>query len=517
MNAKCQFFAERKWIAVLTAPLLVVFQQVAQAPAATQGLSPAKPNIVVILADDLGYGDVKVNNPDSRIPTPNLDSLAQEAMNFTDAHSPSAVCTPTRYGLLTGRYCWRSRMKQGVLGGYSPPLIEQERVTIADKLQANGYHTAVIGKWHLGMAMPRVQDKVPEKDEWEGDGNVDFRGVIQDGPTTCGFDYFFGVSASLDMPPYVWIENNRFVSPPSKQYPGSRFPMFVRRGPQAGDFSFEDALDKLAEKAATYISTRADSGQPFFLYLPLTGPHKPVAPHPRFVGSTPLGPYGDFVANVDAVIGKVLRTIEDQGMRENTLIILTSDNGSFMRQTLEAEAPDHVDDETIQSYRPNRHRANGPLRGGKTDIYEGGHRVPFLVRWPPRVPSGSSCDEAICHTDLFATFAELIGAPLQEDEAEDSYSFLSLAVGGERLVPRPPIVHHSGGAMFAIRDGTWKLVAGNGSGGRLHPRGKAFARPYQLFDLTNDLSERNDVSTQESAVVNQLERRLSDLMENSSR
>ena len=513
MLANNQSFFDTKWQATLVVAHLVMLIDFAHAADNIAQTNSYQPNIVIILADDLGYGDVKAFNPNSRIPTPHLDSLARDGMAFTDAHSPSAVCTPTRYGLLTGRYCWRSRMKQGVLGGYSPPLIEHERETMADKLQANGYHTAVIGKWHLGMMMPRHRGQVPEKDDWEGNGNVDYAGSIQDGPTSFGFDYFFGVSASLDMPPYVWIENDRFASLPTKEHPGSAFPMFVRRGPQAEDFSFDEALDRLADEAASYISSRTDNGQPFFLYLPLTGPHKPVAPHPRLVGATPLGPYGDFVANVDDAVGKVLAAIEDQGIREQTLVVFTSDNGSFMRQADDAHAADHVEDRTIQAYRADRHRANGPLRGGKTDIYEGGHRVPFLVRWPTRVPAGASCEEAICHTDLFATIAEVIGVHLEDSEAEDSFSFLSLAMGSSRISKRPPIIHHSGGAMFAIRDGDWKLVAGNGSGGRLLPRGKAFSRPYQLFDLTSDLGEDNNLATQQPHVVRLLEQKLLKIIE----
>lgn len=506
-----QHFATTTRMATLLTMLITALLAFTAAQRGAHAFAPAKPNIVIILADDMGYGDVQAINPNSGIPTPHLDKLAAAGMTFTDAHSPSAVCTPTRYGLITGRYCWRSRMKQGVLGGYSPALIDADRTTIAGKLQAHGYHTAVVGKWHLGMNMARNGGKVPAEDRWEGDGNVDYSKPIEDGPTTRGFDYYFGVSASFDMPPYVWIENDRFVTPPTQVHPGSGFPEYSRRGPHSEDLKFNEALDKLAERATTYIAKRSQEPQPFFLYMPLTGPHKPVVPHPRFIGTTKLGPYGDFVANVDDTVGQVLQAIEDQGIADNTLVIFTSDNGSFMYRIDDLQATDHVDDATIQSYRSDRHTANGTLRGGKADIYEGGHRVPFFVRWPKQVASGSTCDETICHTDLFATVAEVAGASLKENEAEDSFSFLSLATGGSRTTPRAPVIHHSGGAMFAIRSGKWKLVAGNGSGGRAKPRGKAFARPYQLFDLSSDLAEKRNVVHEHQEIAEQLESRLDDI------
>ncbi len=467
-----------------------------------------KPNIVIILADDMGYGDVRTNNAKSNIPTPNIDRLSTEGMTFTDAHSPSAVCTPTRYGLLTGRYCWRTRLKRGVLGGYSPPLIDGDRSTIASMLKAKGYHTAAVGKWHLGMAMPRFEGEIPEKDNRAGGGNVDFTKPIQDGPTTRGFDYYFGVSASLDMAPYVWIENDRFVTPPTSVNPGSRFPQFYREGPQSEDFIFDEVLDKLAEKATAFIADQAQKNQPFFLYMPLTGPHKPVVPHSRFVGTTTLGPYGDFVANVDDTVGQVLQAIDQQGIADNTLVIFTSDNGSYMRRTDDSQAQDHVDNETEQSFRSDRHTANGPFRGTKADIWEAGHRVPFFVRWPKQVKSGSKCDDTICLTDLYATCSEVVGSSLKKNEAEDSFSLLSLTAGKRPATPRAPVIHHSSGGMFAIRDGKWKLVAGNGSGGREKPKGKPFGRPYWLTDLSTDFAEQHNVVEAHRKVAKQLESQL---------
>jgi len=484
---------------------LVVFSFACPVP--TQAAD--QPNIIVILADDMGYGDVHALNAKSTIPTPHLDQLAAESMTFTDAHSPSAVCTPTRYGLLTGRYCWRSSLKNGVLGGYSPPLIAADRPTIATMLRSQGYYTAAVGKWHLGMNMARHPDNPrSEKEPWHGDGNVDFAKPITDGPTTRGFDYYFGVSASLDMAPFVWIENNRFVTQPTFEHPGSKFPAFARQGPQSTDLKFDEVLDRLAEKSSSLIAQQAKTDKPFFLYLPLTGPHKPVAPHQRFVGKTKLGPYGDFIVNVDDTVGQVLAAVEKAGIAENTLICFTSDNGSFMHRRDEANAKDHIDDKTIQAYRADSHTANGIYRGTKADVWEAGHRVPFFVRWPDKVHPGTHCEDTICHADLYATAAALAGATLASNQAEDSFSILPLLLGKQPAASRAPVINHSAAGMFAIRDGNWKLVAGNGSGGRQSPKGKPFARPYQLFDLTTDPGETTNVISQHQDIATQLETKL---------
>ncbi len=275
----------------------------------TVQLTIASPNIIFILADDMGYGDVQALNLKSKIPTPHLNRLAKEGMTFTDAHSPSGVCTPTRYGVITGRYCWRSSLKRGVLGGYSAPLIEKDRPTVGSIMQLAGYHTAVIGKWHLGMNMTRRAGGKPAKDSWDGDGNVDFTKPIADSPITRGFKEYFGVSASLDMAPYVWIEDDRFVPAKLVQQPGIKFPGFVRAGPRAEDLKFEEGLDVLGARTAAFLKRMAKGDKPFFLYMPLTGPHKPVTPHPRFVGKTGLGLYGDFVMNVDDTVGQVLKAL----------------------------------------------------------------------------------------------------------------------------------------------------------------------------------------------------------------
>lgn len=459
------------------------------------------PNIVVILADDMGYGDVQQLNPASKIPTPNLNRLASDGMTFLDAHSPSAVCTPTRYSLLTGRYCWRSRLKKGVLGGYSDPLLEPGRSTLASMLKKSGYQTAAIGKWHLGMGLPMQEGG--DKSKWDGDPGVDFSAKISDAPIHHGFDYYFGVSASLDMAPYVYIRNDQFTQLPTLQQKAIPFPHFVRAGPRAEDFVIEDVLDRLTEEAVAFVKRAAAEESPYFLYLPLTGPHKPTQPQKRFQGKTELSDYGDFVHQVDWTVGQVVDAIDASGESDNTLIVFSSDNGSYMYRYDDLKTQDHVDDASIQGFRAENHRANGKLRGTKADVWEAGHRVPTFVRWPGEVERGSTCTATVCLVDLYATFAEIVGQTLFADEAEDSVSLVPI-VAGERQTRSKPVIHHSVSGMFAIRDGRWKLVAGTGSGGRQSPKGKPFETPYQLYDLGADVEEAQDCAIDHPAVVERL-------------
>ena len=358
-----------------------------------------RPNIILILADDMGYGDVQVLNKASKIPTPNLNRLAADGMTFTDAHSPSAVCTPTRYATLTGRYCWRTHLKRGVLGGYSEPLLEPGRPTIASMLKSQGYQTGAVGKWHLGMKLPLLAKDADTK-RWDGDPGIDFGEVISDSPIHHGFDSYFGVSASLDMAPYVYIRNDHFTMLPTIQQPAVKFPHFVRKGPRSKDFVIEEVLDRLTEEAVGFINRSAAAGEPYFLYMPLTGPHKPTQPHQRFRGKTSLSEYGDFVHQVDWTVGEVLKAVDQSGEADDTLVLFTSDNGSYMYRYDDPEKRDHVDDQTIQGYRPEHHTANGVLRGTKADIWEAGHRVPYFVRWPKKIGKGSVCNLTTTHTDI---------------------------------------------------------------------------------------------------------------------
>lgn len=463
-----------------------------------------RPNIVFIMADDMGYGDIQALNPDSKIATPNLDRLAREGMTFTDAHSPSAVCTPTRYGVLTGRYCWRSSLTRGVLNGYGEPLIEPGRDTVASALRREGYTTAVIGKWHLGLGFQKTGG------EWDWSKKLDYS------PVDVGFDYSYVIPASLDFPPYVYVEGHEITGEPDRVQPARSFPAFLRKGELGSDFSIVDSLDQLAAKCSIYIEENAKKDQPFFLYFPLTAPHKPALPHPRYVGKSGLGPYGDFVLQVDETVGKVLDTIDETGIADNTLVVYTSDNGSYMYRYQDANKPDHVADDSVQGYYEGNHTANGVLRGTKADIWEAGHRVPFLVRWPAQVKAGSSTGKTITHTDFFATAVSIAGGeiPDPKEAAQDSFDFSPLLYGQEKGWKRAPVIHHSSGAMFAIRDGDWKLILGNGSGGREKPSGKRFDRPWQLYNLKDDLSERTDVYRENPEIAQTLELKALEIMSN---
>jgi arylsulfatase A-like enzyme len=465
---------------------------------------PARPpNVVFVLADDLGYGDVKCLNPEGKIATPNLDRIAAEGMRFTDAHSSSSVCSPTRYGILTGRYNWRSRLQSGVLGGLSPRLIEPGRLTVAALLKRHGYHTACVGKWHLGMDWVRKPGKDVAELSIESPGqvwNVEYGQPTRNGPTSVGFDYYFGISASLDMVPYAFIENDRVTKLPTED---RAFPMMLgrtggstRKGPAAPGFDAADVLPELTRKAVAYIADRAEDakrGKPFFLYLPLASPHTPVLPTARWQGKSGLNPYADFVMQTDAAVGEVLGELQRHGLAENTLLIVTSDNGCSPQARYEELVP--------KGHNPSYH-----FRGHKADIYEGGHRVPFLVRWPARVKGGAASDQVVCLTDLMATCADVLGVKLSDDAGEDSISFLPALLGKEG--GRRALVSHSINGSFAVREGKWKLILCPGSGGWSAPRpGRDDASKLplvQLYDLGNDVGERQNVQDKHPEVVPRL-------------
>ena len=418
-------------------------------------------------------------------------------MRFTDAHSAAAVCTPTRYGILTGRYAWRSRLRQGVLGGYSPPLIEPGRLTVASFLRRRGYRTAGIGKWHLGLGWATAQ---PVAFGDAVDPRVDLTAVRYDrpfsgGPTTSGFDRFFGISASLDMPPYIFLRDDRCVGVPTTEK------TYIRKGPAHKDFEAADVLPALAREAVTCLGDRMSDaeGRPSFLYLALTAPHTPIVPTDGFRGRTRLGPYGDFVAQVDAVVGEVLQALDRIGLGDNTLVIVTSDNGCSPSADFPALA--RLD-----------HNPSGPFRGYKADIFEGGHRIPFIARWHGRVRAGSTCDDTICLTDLMATMAAIVGDTLPGDGGEDSVSILPDLLGTAAGPVREATVHHSVNGSFAIRQGSWKLILCPDSGGWSPPRpGSAEAKglpPVQLYDLTRDPGERRNVQADHPEIVDRLTRLL---------
>jgi arylsulfatase A-like enzyme len=434
----------------------------------------AAPNIVYILCDDLGYGDPQCLNPKrGKIATPHMDRLAAEGMTFTDCHSGSSVCTPTRYGILTGRYSWRTSLQNFVLLGDGPPLIAPQRATVAGLLKQHGYATAAIGKWHLGLQFA---------------DNRTFAEPISDGPRQHGFDYYFGISASLDMPPYAFIENERFTEPLTTEK------QWVRSGPAAASFEAVDVLPTLTRKTEEYIAAQGAKKQPFFLYLPLASPHTPIVPSPEWQGKSGIGDYGDFVMQTDATVGRVLAALDKAGIGDDTIVVLTSDNGCSPAAG-------------IPKLQEQGHYPNGDLRGHKADIWDGGHRIPFLVRWPARVKAGGRYDSTICLTDLMATCAELVGEKLPDDAGEDSVSFLP-ALLGKSAPPRPAVVHHSVSGVFAIREGRWKLEFCRSSGGWSVPREPEAAKkglPYlQLYDMTADLAEQNNVASAEPEVVERL-------------
>ena len=466
---------------------------------AAQDSAPPTPNVVIILADDLGWGDVQAMNPNSSIPTPNINSIAASGMRFTDAHSPSSVCSPTRYGLLTGRYAWRTRLTKGVLYGYDEPLIEPDRPTLGTLLQARGYRTAAIGKWHLGMAMPRLPEG--EFEASAGNPGIDFGGVISDSPVDHGFDEFFGLSGSQSSPPYVYIRDDRFTAIPVRvQHSVTRPYESIKAGPLADDFVHEEVQNRLVEEAVAFVDRASQAEQPFFLYLPLTAPHVPILPDGRFRGTTSLGLYGDFVAQLDDAVGQVLSALEEAGELDDTLLVFTSDNGSYMGVTPNGFR-DHTDSPWLLWYRRNNHRANGPWRGRKKEILEGGHRVPLLVRWRGVVAAGSETAATVTLTDLYATVADIVGDGALPGVAEDSVSLLPI-LRGESETRGVPVVHHSTSGMFAVRDGPWKLVLGNGTG---DSSGIPFQRPWQLYDLSEDPAEEDNIAEDHPDVVARLE------------
>ena len=455
------------------------------------------PNIVFILADDMGFGDLGCQNPKSRIPTPYLNHLASQGVRFTDAHSASAVCTPTRYAILTGRYCWRTRMKAGVLWVWEPPLIDQERLTVPKLLKRRGYHSACVGKWHLGWDWPTTDGIRPGRNELGK--NVDFTKPIANGPTTRGFDYYFG-TAVPNFPPYCFIENDRTVGIPSAMKPDD---MFGCPGPMLPGWKLEEVLPGLTDKAVEYIGQRAkEPDTPFFLYMPLTAPHTPIVPAKEFRGKSQAGKYGDFVHQVDWTAGQVVEALEKHGMADNTLVIFTSDNGSPARNGDKASGP------TGSVLRETGHNPSGVLRGMKADIWDGGHRVPFLARWPGHIAAGTTNDELICSVDLMATCAAILDEPLPDNAGEDSYDIRPALLGEKHNKPiREALVHHSGNGAFAIRQGRWKLIIDLGSGGWTKPRvgkPKPGGPEGQLYDMHADISERRNLWLERPDIVERL-------------
>jgi arylsulfatase A len=473
-----------RFLTILCLSISVIISSLYSKPAS---VSPAnsekKPNIIFILADDMGYGDVTCYNDQSQIPTPNMDRLAEEGIKFNDAHTPSAVCTPTRYGFLTGRYCWRSSLKRGVLGGYNPPLIEKERMTVATLLKDQGYATACIGKWHVGVGWQQKEGgSITDNDDG---ARVDYNKPLTDGPNTHGFDYSFITSGcSTVEPPYVFIENGQCLGIPSvwSNTKCNGLTYGSDPGLKVPDWSTENVDPTFTLKAVQYINDHQKYGSdaPFFMYLALSAPHAPWKPPVFMKDQSCAGPRGDMVALVDWCVGEITETLDHLDISDNTLIIVTSDNGP------------RVGD-------PNTHQSSGKLRGYKSHIWEGGHRVPFIARWPGNIKPATSSDETICLTDFLATFAAITDVELPDNVGEDSYNILPALLGEEYSKPiREATVHHSSHANYAIRQGDWKLIVGTeGSGGWVFPAdesdGSGPESIGQLYNIEIDPYEKNNL------------------------
>lgn len=469
--------------------------------------TPKKPNIVLILADDLGYGDVGVYDSRSKAPTPHMDRLAEQGRRFTDAHSPASVCSPTRYAILTGRYAWRSRLKLGVLNPWDKALIEPERLTMGKMLQQQGYTTAAFGKWHLGWtwSTPGGIDQAPEKGQ-DYKTRIDFDRPITDGPMTRGFDSFFGMVGMTPGEPCL-IADDRPIFDGEGKAPEIQG---VSRN-ILDDWKDESTPELLSQKVTHFLERHAaaPARKPFFVYYALTTPHQPIIPAEGFRGKTGYGEACDFVHETDHYIGEVLKTLDRLDLARDTLVIVTSDNGS--PGYAEAESP------TASVMDRYDHYPSGPFRGMKGDAFEGGHRVPFIVRWPGHIPANSVSDEVICLVDLMATFANMTGAKLPDRAAEDSYDILPALTAETLSKPiREATVHHALIGMFAIRQGRWKLIEGLGSGGFTMPQhipqisapiGKNGVAGY-LFDMEADPGETNNLYRENPEVVERLTRLL---------
>ena len=471
----------------------------------------SKPNIVYILADDMGYGDVSCLNAESKIHTPNLDRIGNQGRRFTDAHSSSAVCTPSRYSILTGRYNWRSSLKQGVLLGYDAPLIEEGRETAATLLSRHGYHTGCVGKWHLGWEWPTLEgetagnqfpfgSKEHTEQRREMNRKIDYSKRIGGGPVDCGFDSYFGVDVP-NFPPYAWIENDHLIDVPTIEKPPE---MYGNPGMMCEGWSLEAMIPEFTRRAVDLIEKEQS---PFFLYYPLTSPHAPIVPNEQFTGMSEAGKYGDFVCEVDWVVGEIMDALDRSGKSDNTLLVFTSDNGP--------------EQNAYPIGRKYGHYCMGHWRGVKSDIWEGGHREPFIARWPKLIPAGSVCSQLVCLGDLMATIADITNAELPKDAGEDSVSMFPLLEGKLDMPTRKKLIHHSGWfGNFALRSGDWVFIdAPSGGdcfnttdeGNKKEPEWFRLSRGYEfhdfpgeLFNLNSDESEKYNLYAEHPEIVQEM-------------
>ena len=462
-------------------------------------MAAEQPNIIVILADDMGMDSVSAFNDSLGFKTPCIDALVQEGMVFSEGHSGSAVCTPTRYGLLTGRYSWRSRLKKSIIPQWDAPLIEEGRLTMTSMLKTRNYDTAAIGKWHLGWNWPfTTKGPVPVGNAGalakRAKQGIDWNASVTGGPNSCGFDYYFGDDV-INWPPFVYIENKNVLGTPDSKK-GWKTP--------DSDWAKDRVLPTITSKAVAYIEEKAKTDTPFFLYFPMTSPHSPIAPSVGFKGKSGISPYVDFVIETDHSIGRIIDAVDRSDIAENTLIIFTADNGTSLNFP-------RKDGTLKKGIDFNTH-----VRGGKADIWEGGHKVPFVVRWPNKIAAESKNETPVCLTDIMATVADIIGFDLPDHAAEDSTS-LWPALRGEAFV-HGPVINHSIQGKFALRNGKWKLAFCPGSGGWSSPRdaeaNKKKLPSMQLYDLSADPLETNNVVAENPEVVQRLAKQLSEIIRN---
>ncbi len=448
------------------------------------------PNVVFIMADDMGWGDVESYNPESLIPTPNINRLAEEGLSFTDAHSGAAVCSPTRYGIMTGRFYWRTHKRHSLVMPYDPPVIPPERLTWGRLMQERGYTTGYVGKWHLGLWYPSKRSEGWQRQYTMNEDEVDFSKAVEGGPIELGFDYFFGNAGGPNNDsPYAFIRNDRWVETPSVMTPPEMYEQpGVVEGLMAPDWDQEDVDVRLTEEAVAFITNHVNDNpeKPFFLYYSLSAPHIPWNP-PDFVqGISQEGPRGDMNALVDWVVGEVRGALESHGILDETILIFTSDNGPRRGAT--------------------GHRSAGPFRGYKNTAYEGGHRVPFIVRWPGKIAAGERSEVPVSLTDMIATFAELSNFDLPDHAAEDSYTILPTLFGKESGGKhRPALIADTGNGDFSIRSGTWKLI-------KLNPnrRNRLEQVEYELYDMGQDPYETTNLADVNPDIVEQLKQLLSE-------
>lgn len=473
-----------------------------------------RPNILILYADDMGYGDLNIQNTESKIPTPVLDQLARDGMRFTDGHSSSGICTPSRYALLTGRHHWRDF--HGIVSAMGKSVFAPERITLPEMLKTKGYTTACIGKWHLGWNWHAITKPDAKPIKWKGKKvygpeAYDWSKSIPNGPLAHGFDYYFGDTV-INFPPYTWIENDKVVKAPdtlmdeSKWKPIKEGRWECRPGPMASDWDPYAVIPTLGDKAVAYVKEQSRKDQPFFLYFAFPSPHAPIIPNDEFDGKSKAGPYGDFIYESDHCAGRILAAIKEAGMENNTLVFFSADNG-----------PEHYAYARDQKF---DHWSAKPFRGLKRDIYEGGHHVPFVIKWPGKVPAGSICNQLVSQIDFMATVAAIIGYDLPEDAAEDSHNFLPLLENKDRVI-RESHVHNTYDRAWALRHKQWNLISGKT--GYHSKQDKLWEKkhnvppdddlPVELYDIRKDIGQRNNLAQKHPEVVKELQELLNTIRE----